>query len=129
MTKSAFSPIIDSEEHSQDETSSNEYVIVNVRPGPKLAAMIDLLCEINGKTPSALLSKLLSDELAEYAAMSKANAEAIKTAALQSIAENISITDGALGILYEKGILEHDGPLVQAVKHQLDAQFKRRKDA
>ncbi len=36
MTLGVFSRIIDDAKHRQDELKSNEYVMVNVRPGPKI---------------------------------------------------------------------------------------------
>ena len=63
MTNSIHSTIISKLDETHDDVPAG-YVMVNVRPGEKVAAMIDVLCKLSGMTPSALISDEIPRRLA-----------------------------------------------------------------
>ena len=75
MTNSIHSTIISkmSETHEAEPVLS---AMVNVRPGEKVAAMVDLLCRLSGMTPSALVSDEIPRRLAKEAIKNATNKSA-----------------------------------------------------
>lgn len=113
MTKGVLSTIIDGIGGAEAEQRAESYVMVNVRPGEKVAVMLDLLSKLTGQSPSALVTDQLSRRLAVYAAASTANTEAILSAA-----ENVLEQGGGYGFqegsalarLQSEGIVTIKGP-------------------
>lgn len=79
-----------------EENKTDGYTIINVRPGGKINALLDIFCLVTKKTPSAFITEHLSDELAQLAKSSKDNAQAIAQAAQEF---PLPSKDSALGIL------------------------------
>ena len=83
------------------------YDMINVRPGSKIAAMIELLAELRGVPVSSLLTDDLSERLAVYALSDRRHAPAILDAAEAFITEHGAPSpDSALGRLVAQGLLE-----------------------
>lgn len=113
MTKGVLSTIIDGIGGADAEQRAESYVMVNVRPGEKVAAMLDLLSKMSGKSPSALVTDELSRRLADYAAASFANTEAILSAAETVLEQGggYGFQEGsALALLQSEGIVAIKGP-------------------
>lgn len=106
MSDGIFSRLVEEDLRRQTEAKSEEYVMVNVRPGEKVGAMLDLMSCLTGKTPSVLIAEKLSEELSDYAASSVANSTAIFEAAAKAVEQRSSLNGGALGLLMARGILE-----------------------
>ena len=113
MSKGVLSTIIDGIGGADAEQRAESYAMVNVRPGEKVAVMLDLLAKLSGKSPSALVTDEMSRRLALYAAASTANTEAILGAA-----ENVLEQGGGYGFqegsalarLQSEGIVAIKGP-------------------
>ena len=92
MTNSIHSTII------RELEGEPGYVMVNVRPGEKVAAMIDVLCRLSGMTPSALVSdeiphRLVAEALLETSggAVNRAARKVAFDAALKAAKEHIGV--------------------------------------
>ena len=88
MTNSIHSTIIS----KMNETHDAEPVLcamVNVRPGEKVAAMVDLLCRLSGMTPSALVSDEIPRRLAKEAIKNATNKSAINYAVNEIIGSTV----------------------------------------
>jgi hypothetical protein len=113
MSKGVLTTIIDGIGGADAEQRAESYAMVNVRPGEKVAVMLDLLAKLSGKSPSALVTDEISRRLALYAAASTANTEAILSAA-----ENVLKQGGGYGFqegsalarLHSEGIVAIKGP-------------------
>jgi hypothetical protein len=106
------------EAHFEEAEKSSEYITVNVRPGEKISAMIDVFLRITKKSPSALFFEPLPRKIAQYAASSPLYADAILNSAEQIVSKHGFIIDekSALGILEKKKILEvedMEGPNIE----------------
>jgi hypothetical protein len=113
MTKGVLSTIIDGIGGGDAEQRAESYVMVNVRPGEKVAVMLDLLSKLSGKSPSALATDKISHFLAEYAASSIVNTEAVLNAAVTVLEQRdgYGFQDGsALAVLQSRGIVAIKGP-------------------
>lgn len=99
---------------------SEATVTINVRPGEKVASMLDVLAYLTQETPSAAVGEALSLHLAAYAAAHAENDEAILDAAGEILTKSGFIPeDCALGILKQRGILRvKDESLMRIVKEQ-----------
>lgn len=73
---------------TQAEIRAEDYTMVNVPPGEKVALMLDLISTLSGKTPSALIAEELSSRLAAYAKSSATHAGAILDAAEEALKQN-----------------------------------------
>lgn len=113
MTKGVLSTIIDGIGEAEAEKRAESFVMVNVRPGEKVAVMLDLLSKLTGQSPSALVTDEMSRRLALYASASSANTEAILSAA-ESVLEQgggLGFQEGsALARLQSEGIVAIKGP-------------------
>lgn len=113
MTKGVLSTIIDGIGGADAEQRAESYVMVNVRPGEKVAVMLDLLSKLESKSPSALVTDRISHFLAEYAASSTANTEAVLNAAVTVLKQRdgYGFQEGsALAHLQSEGIVAINGP-------------------
>lgn len=81
MSQGIISKLIEEIGEAQTEIRIEEYTMVNVRPGEKVSAMLELVAALSGKSASALVAEVLSSRLAEYAASSIDNVDAIMDAA------------------------------------------------
>ena len=82
------------------------YETINIRPGSKIAAMIELLAELRGVPVSSMLTEALSEKLAQYAASDLEHAQAILDAATAFIATHGDPSvHSALGLLLAQGVL------------------------
>ena len=127
MSRGILSKVIEDIGDAQAEIRSEHYTMVNVRPGEKVAAMLDLVATLSGKTASALVADELSSRLAAYAVASVAHLAAMLDAAEKALKQNQMLQFGsALAILEEEGVLEvEDGfqrklrslPLATKIEH------------
>ena len=81
MSRGILSKVIEEIGETQAEIRAEDYTMVNVRPGEKVASMLDLVSALSGKTPSAVVAEELSSRLAAYAVSSATHAGAILDAA------------------------------------------------
>lgn len=110
MSNGILSRLVEDGKRSTNEARSESYVMINVRPGEKVGALLDLMARLTGKTPSVLMADKLSEALADLAQSSANYAPAILEAATQALKDNRHMSDGALSILVKKGVLEFDSP-------------------
>lgn len=92
---------------AQSEKKSEGFTMVNVRPGEKVSAMLDVLAHLYQKSPSVVIADALSRKIAAHAASSQMYADAILDAAGQALLEHgVLYKESALGILEEQGLLK-----------------------
>jgi 3-phosphoglycerate kinase len=107
MSRGIISKVIDEIGETQAEVRAEEYTMVNVRPGGKVAAMLDLVAALSGKTASVVVAGDLSTRLAAYAYSSSAHADAIINAAQEVLEQDGVLQPGsALDILNKADVLE-----------------------
>ena len=107
MNKSIISNALSSILEAEDEHRAESFSMINVRPGEKVAAMLDILTHLSKKTPSALIADALSRELANYACSSISHADAVLDAVEQALAnQEVVNPECALGFLQEAKFLE-----------------------
>ena len=97
MTNSIHSTIISKlpkleEKHSVVPAG---YVMVNVRPGETVAAMINVLCDLSGMTPSALVSDEIPHKLVAEALL-ETNSGAVNEAAHKAAEDAEKASQGLL---------------------------------
>ena len=80
MSHGPISKLVSSLDQTVSEARAENYAMINVRPGEKVSAMLDVLSGVMGSTPSALLTDALSERLAEYAVSSEKNVDAVLSA-------------------------------------------------
>lgn len=98
------------------------YDVVNLRPGAKVAAMMELLAELRGVPVSTMLTDALSDRLSKHAASDPAHAAAILNAAEGFVSEHgVPSEDSALGKLAASGLLTVETAL--KFQHEMEKQF------
>lgn len=122
MTNGILSKLINEIGEANAEARAENYTMVNVRPGDKVSAMLDLLTKLSGKSPSALVADEISRRLAALAASSKDNAEAILNAAERALEQEPILgfqEDSALDLLQKSGILEVDDPISKRLHDKL----------
>lgn len=122
MTNGILSKLISEIGEAQADARAESYSMVNVRPGDKVAAMLDLLSKLAGKSPSALITDEISRRLADYAASATINADAIMDAAEHALErENAyGFQEGsALDYLQKAGILEIEDPIKKQMREIL----------
>ncbi|HGW2956668.1 TPA: hypothetical protein ACNP37_005422 [Raoultella ornithinolytica] len=96
--------LISSVEMSEEELQAENYVMVSVRPGEKVSAMLDVFCHIFKKSPSAVINggNAFSEQLARHVASNPLHGDAVLEAVEKAI-ENGLLSEGcALNILKEK---------------------------
>ena len=81
MSNGIFSQALSKMAEAESDKQSESFAIINIRPGPKISAMLDIACHISKKTPSALIADALSRKLAEYAVSSAGHVDAMLGAA------------------------------------------------
>jgi hypothetical protein len=92
---------------AQSEKKAEGFTVVNVRPGEKVSAMLDVIAHLYQKSPSALIADALSRKLAEHARSSLGHADAILEAAAQVVSrQGVLNANSALGILEKSGCIE-----------------------
>lgn len=114
MTSGILSKLINEIGEANAEARAESYAMVNVRPGEKVAVMLDILSKLSGKSPSALVADEISRCLADYAASSSANAEAILEAAENALEQSKSYgfqEGSALDYLEKAKIIEVEDPI------------------
>lgn len=114
MTNGILSKLINEIGEANAEARAESYTMVNVRPGDKVSAMLDLLTRLSGKSPSALVADEISHRLASLAASSEENAEAILNAVEKALEQEPLLgfqENSALDLLQKGGILEVEDPL------------------
>lgn len=107
MSGGIMSRVIEESLRPSVEARTDSYMMVNVRPGEKVAALLDLLSRLAGMSPSALMADKLSEALADYAASSAAHGPAILAAAETALKHDRHFYDDcALSILQNRGVIE-----------------------
>jgi len=107
MSNGIMSRVIEESLRPSIEARTDSYMMVNVRPGEKVAALLDLLSRLAGMTPSALMADRLSEALADYAASSTAHGPAILDAAETALKQDRTFYDDcALSLLKKRGVIE-----------------------
>jgi hypothetical protein len=89
------------------------YMVVNVRPGEKVSAMLDVLAHLYKRSPSEFVDNALSIKLADFAASSSDHISPILDVTEACMADKVAINQGsALAILEERGILQISNPFI-----------------
>lgn len=119
MTEGILSDLIKKTTEDHAEIRSESYAMVNVRPGEKISAMLEVLCKLSKKTPSAVVTDRLSQRLAEFSVSSSSHAAAILEATEKTLGnESYAIfqNGSALDILKRCGVVELETELNRALK-------------
>lgn len=119
MSDGFFSRLLEDGRRKEAEAKSEEYAMVNVRPGEKVAAMLDLMSQLRGKSPSAIMADELSNELAAYAVEDSKHGPAILEAAALAIEQDGFWGDGALARLREWGVIEEESSRYRTIRDQI----------
>ncbi|NCM96084.1 MAG: hypothetical protein GW948_01865 [Rhodobacterales bacterium] len=122
MTNGILSKLIHEIGEAHADARAESYAMVNVRPGEKVAVMLDLLSRLSGKSPSALIADEISRRLAAYAASSPRNTEAILDAVEKALEQDnaYGFQEGsALKLLQKSGIVEIDDPISKQLQNTL----------
>ena len=106
MTSGILSKLINEIGEAHAEARAESYAMVNVRPGEKVAVMLDILSKLSGKSPSALVADEVSRRLADYAAASSANAEAILEA-VEKATEQLVCVFAHVSLLGYRGVVNN----------------------
>lgn len=131
MSNGILSKLISEIGEANAEARSESYTMVNVRPGEKVSAMLDLLAKLSGKSPSALVSDELSRRLAILATSNPAYTDAILSAVEKSLEESGSygFQDGsALDYLEKAKIIEIENPIISQISDKIGISFKNKPD-
>lgn len=111
MSTGILSKAISNIIEDQSERNPEGFVMVNVRPGEKVSAMLDVIAHLYQKSPSVVIADALSQKIAAHAISSLTHTEAIIDAVGQVISENGNLHENsALGILEKKGLLTISRP-------------------
>jgi hypothetical protein len=113
MNKSIFSQALSSILETEDDRRAESFTMINVRPGEKVAAMLDILAYLSKKTPSTLIAEALSTELKEYACSSISHADAILDAVEVLATPGMVNSESALGLLKKEGSLTIRNPYMK----------------
>ena len=122
MTSGILSKLINEIGEAHAEARAESYAMVNVRPGEKVAVMLDILSKLSGKSPSALVADEISRRLADYAASSSANAEALLEAAENALEQSKSYgfqEGSALDYLEKAKIIEVEDPIRSQLRSKI----------
>lgn len=107
MSGGIMSRVIEEAKRPSVEARTESYEMVNVRPGEKVSALLDLMSRLAGISPSAMMADRLSIALADYAASSAAHGPAILAAAAAALEDDGGFWDDcALGLLSKRGVIE-----------------------
>ncbi|SPB14313.1 hypothetical protein NOV72_01563 [Caballeronia novacaledonica] len=116
MNPNIISKAISKAVEAKSEKTHEGYIMVNIRPGEKVSAMLDVLSHLNGKTPSEIIGQALSGKLAEYAASSPDHGSAILDALEQVMTDHGNPHENsALGILKKEGLVKISNPFIAKV--------------
>jgi len=120
MSRGIISKLIEDIGEAQAEVRAEEYTMVNVRPGEKVTAMLDLVAALSGKTASAVVAGELSSRLAAYAVSSSDHAEAIMDAAQEVLKQDQMFQPGcALEILKNENVIEVESGFQKKLRSEL----------
>ena len=116
MNKNIFSQALSSIIETEDENREENFSMINVRPGEKVAAMLDILAHLSKKTPSALIADVFSIELESYACSSILHADAVLDAVEQVLTtQGMLNPESALGLLEKKDVLTIRNPFMKDI--------------
>lgn len=116
MSKNPIARLRQDLEDKASTRRAETYEMINIRPGSKIAAMIELLAELRGVPVSSMLTDDLSERLAQHAASDLGNASIVLDAATAYIREyGEPSQDSAFGRLVARNVLtvETDNPLIR----------------
>lgn len=114
MSSGILSKAISNIVEAQTDKKSDEFVMVNVRPGEKISAMLDVISYLYGKSPSIVIADALSHKIATFATTSQDHSDAILEATAQAISEHgHPNSDSALGLLEKHGWLKIKTPFIR----------------
>lgn len=122
MTQGILSKLINEIGDAHAEARAENYTMVNVRPGDKVASMLDILSKLSGKSPSALVTDEISRRLAGYVVSSSHSAEAILDATEKALQEEgfFAFQDGsALDYLQKAGVIEVEDPIRKKLQDKI----------
>lgn len=120
MSRGILSKVIEEIGETQAEIRAEDYTMVNVRPGEKVASMLGLVSALSGKTPSAVVAEELSSRLAAYAVSSATHAGAILDAAEEALKQNQMLQPGcALDILQNADVFELENGFEKQIRDKL----------
>lgn len=95
---------------NQEINESNDFSVINVRPGDKIAAMLDIFTILNGgKLPLLSLSDGISEQLANFLMSNKDHIKII-TDNLPDYAD-VSKSNNAINILINKDCINYYGSI------------------
>ncbi|MBK0002526.1 hypothetical protein [Erwinia sp. S38] len=98
-------------------SNSSEYVTISYRPSHKIAAMIDVMCDIYGQNKANLFYDKIGELLSEYLLTSKESIPLIKKTAEEYSEDELSRS--CIGALMERGTLSIDWPQDEKIRQQI----------
>jgi glutaredoxin 2 len=114
MTNGIFAKAISNIVEAQSEKKHDGYTMINVRPGEKISAMLDVIAYLNQKSPSGIIADALSQKIADHAASSALYADAILEAATKIVSDGGHFQkQSALGILENKKLIRIINPFMR----------------
>ncbi len=107
MTKKPITRLRDDLMEAASSRRADSYEMINIRPGSKIAAMIELLAELRGVPIASMLTDSLSDQLAAYAAADRGRLSVVLDVTADLLAEDEHPSEQcAVGRLKDQGILK-----------------------
>lgn len=98
MTANLINNVIEEIQSSRlEEDKSNVYVTISIRPGIKLASMLEVYLQLTNKKISSLLTDGISDELYEYVTKNTEYSKAIENACNKLINEKYEMLTSVNG--------------------------------
>lgn len=117
MTKKPITRLRDDLMEAASSRRADSYEMINIRPGSKIAAMIELLAELRGVPIASMLTDSLSDQLAAYAAADRGRLSVVLDVTADLLAEDEHPSEQcAIGRLMDQGVLkiETEYPAISA---------------
>lgn len=122
MSRNTISRLRQDIEEKASARRTETYETINIRPGAKITAMIELLAELRGVPLSSMLTDDLSEKLAQYAASDPRHAPIILDVAEAFLTKHGQPShDSALGQLVAQGLLDikTDNPMIRSLEAKL----------
>lgn len=107
MYKTNLAKFIEDIKDVSEEKKDDEYVTINLRPGEKVSSMMKIIASITAKSPSMIVSKNLSHEIAGYASIFHKDKSKLLDAVIETIKQNNGVpSESAISLLVDWGIVK-----------------------
>lgn len=107
MYKTHLGKFIEEIEEISEEKKDNEYITINLRPGEKVSSMMKIIASITDKSPSMIVNKNLSHEIAACSSIFHNDKSKLLDSAIETIKQYNGVpSESAISLLIDWGILK-----------------------